>query len=153
MIDSRQVNQVTSEVWSTMLGGEPNIAEVESSSGFVSASVSISGAWNGTVLINCSSALASNVACTMFDLQPDELEDELIADAIGETANMIGGKLKGFLPSPTTLSMPTVIKHQRLEDIRYPNQSLGPVQNFEVDGEQLRVTVLRGEGEAVSAVA
>lgn len=153
MIDEQRIGEVTQEVWSTMLGGEPTPAEPAPVQGFVSASVSISGAWNGTVLINCSAELASNVACRMFDLQPEELEDELTADAIGEVANMIGGKLKGMLPTPSTLSMPTVIKHLSLEDIRYPNQTPGPMRSFVVDGQPLRVVVLRGDGQAVSAVA
>ncbi|MCA9630625.1 MAG: chemotaxis protein CheX [Myxococcales bacterium] len=153
MIDANQINEATGEVWSTMLGAEPSPANATETEGFVSASVSISGAWNGTVLINCAAELASQVACTMFELEQEDLDDELIADALGEVANMIGGKLKGMLPAPSTLSMPTVIRHQYLADIRYPNQTLGPVQNFEVGGHALRVAVLKGEGQAVSAVA
>ncbi len=153
MIDENQVRGATQEVWQTMLGAEPQPAEAVPAGGLVSASVSISGAWSGTILMNCSSTLASRVACTMFELAPGDLDDDLIADAIGEVVNMVGGKLKGLLPSPTTLSMPTVIRHLHVEDIRYPHQAAGPLQTFLVNGESLRVAVLVGEAQAVAAVA
>ncbi|MCA9640883.1 MAG: chemotaxis protein CheX [Polyangiaceae bacterium] len=153
MINEQQISDVTLEVWSTMLEGEPAPAELAPAESYVSASVSISGAWHGTVLINCSTDLASSVACSMFELEREDLDDELISDAIGELANMIGGALKCLIPGSCTLSMPTVIKHLRVDDIRYPNQTPGATRAFTVGGQALRVVVLRGEGQPVSAVA
>ena len=42
------------------------------------------------------------------DHAPAELEDEDIADAFGEIANVVGGNVKAALPGPSALSLPDV---------------------------------------------
>jgi chemotaxis protein CheX len=36
------------------------------------------------------------------------LDDEDVADAVGELANMIGGNIKGLMPGPSVLTLPVV---------------------------------------------
>ena len=42
------------------------------------------------------------------DHAPAELDDEDIADAFGEIANVVGGNVKAALPGPSALSLPDV---------------------------------------------
>jgi chemotaxis protein CheX len=75
----------------------------------VSASVQISGAWEGVVHLQCAATLAAQAAATMFGIGPAEVRADQIQDALGELANMVGGNIKALLPEPSRLSLPTVV--------------------------------------------
>jgi chemotaxis protein CheX len=70
------------------------------------ASVRISGAWQGVVVVDCPEELARRTAAAMWGGQPQDQTQ--IADAIGELANMIAGNVKVLLPGPSRLSLPAV---------------------------------------------
>ena len=72
-------------------------------------SVGITGAWRGTVVMQCSPALVRHVAGIMFGLAPDTTTLAHVQDAMGEITNMIGGNLKALLPEPCQLSFPQVL--------------------------------------------
>ena len=44
----------------------------------------------------------------MFDVEIEEVSPADVLDAVGELVNIVGGNLKGMLPSPTGLSLPSV---------------------------------------------
>ncbi len=102
--------------------------------------VSISGAWDGSVMIGCSQLLARRAAGVMFDLVPESATSSDVVDAIGELANVLGGNLKGLLPGPSVLSLPNV-STEPMPD------SAGPCEAcelwFQCDGEPLVVKVIR----------
>ena len=52
--------------------------------------------------------VARRAARAMFGCGDDEVGDAELADAFGELANQVGGSVKGLLPGPSTLSLPTV---------------------------------------------
>jgi hypothetical protein len=68
------------------------------------ASVQLSGAWRGSVTITCPPSLAAQIATTMLDTAQPSHED--LQDCLGELANILGGNLKPFFPSPSQLSLP-----------------------------------------------
>src|SRR4029450_7757910 len=70
----------------------------------LSASVQISGGWEGTVLVSCPEALAQRVAGVMFDTE--SASDDEIRDALGEVANMTAGNVKALVESYCRLSLP-----------------------------------------------
>lgn len=72
--------------------------------------VHLAGATLGVVFIQCSIAFARRVAATMFDLALENLSDADIRDAVGELTNVAAGNLKGALPEPYLLSLPTVVE-------------------------------------------
>jgi chemotaxis protein CheX len=74
----------------------------------VVGSVSISGSWQGTVLVGCSVRLARQATATMLALEEDVVTDEDVVDAVGELANMVGGNVKSMLAMDSRLSVPTV---------------------------------------------
>ncbi len=76
------------------------------------ASVIISGAWQGSVLLQMTPALAFDVACVMFDCERPCSTPEsrpsvaMINDCLKELANITAGNLKTALPEPCSLAIP-----------------------------------------------
>jgi chemotaxis protein CheX len=72
----------------------------------VSASVSVTGAWCGHVVIAFSPAASRNAASALLGIELDDVSPVDVTDAIGELANVIGGNVKSLLPEPCVLSLP-----------------------------------------------
>lgn len=72
------------------------------------SSVQITGDWEGAIVVACSKALGTHLATQMLGMEPDEIDDEMLRDVMGEIANMTGGSVKGVLPGLNTLTLPTV---------------------------------------------
>lgn len=70
--------------------------------------VTISGAWEGAVVVRCAKDLAFSVSESMFGMQRGEATDDDVRDAIGEITNMVGGNVKALLPEPSKLGLPMV---------------------------------------------
>jgi chemotaxis protein CheX len=88
----------------------------------VSGSVTISGEWNGAVQMELTDSSQRGTAAAMFMLDPDVLSEEEIVDAVGELVNMVGGGIKGMLPEPSRLSLPTVVQGHDLH-LSFPGMS------------------------------
>lgn len=101
--------ELTQDIWASLLADDHGIEHVPTGeTGDMTATVAIAGAWNGTAALHCSSRAGRHAASAMFDLADDELGDDEIRDAVGELINVMGGNIKGLLPGPTQLSLPTV---------------------------------------------
>ncbi len=72
----------------------------------VTSQIEISGDQQATLRIDCSMDLARQVAARLFDMPPQEVELDLILDAMGEMANIIGGQIKGRWSGAVKLSLP-----------------------------------------------
>jgi chemotaxis protein CheX len=70
--------------------------------------VSVSGAWEGSVFLQCPADHARIAAEAMFAAAPGSLSADEVGDALGELTNMVGGNLKSLLPAPSALSIPSV---------------------------------------------
>jgi chemotaxis protein CheX len=104
------VSEITRMVWAAIID-EPDALVERHGSGPVrdlTGMVQISGTWNGTVAIGFSRRAARQAAAAMFGLDGSELGDDEVADAVGELVNVVGGNLKGLLPPPASLSLPSV---------------------------------------------
>jgi chemotaxis protein CheX len=112
LVTGEQIAEITRDVWSSFLSLDLEIAPVDphaSLSGRTSTGcVHISGEWNGTVFVQCSSEHAAKAAEAMFMADPGTLGEDEISDALGELTNMVGGNIKSLLPEPCKLSIPTV---------------------------------------------
>ena len=103
----------TGEGW----GGRPARRSVATGSGLVSgsratssgASVSLTGAWHGHVVVTCSSEAARHAAAAFLAMETAEVGDEDITDVMGELANIVGGNVKSMLPPATGVSLPHVV--------------------------------------------
>jgi len=103
--------EVTGAIWESLFGIP--VEEVAPPAGptpadAVTASVSITGEWHGTLAMTFPAALGRRLASRMFRLPEDRLGDDLLGDAVGELANIAGGNVKGMLDGDTELSLPTV---------------------------------------------
>lgn len=106
-IERENIFDFAQAVWTTVLGAELH----EASSGIhqkhvLRGAVQITGAWEGSVTIECSESFAKWAAARMFEA--DEATMDEVHDALGELTNMVGGNLKALLPGPNRLSIPFV---------------------------------------------
>jgi chemotaxis protein CheX len=144
-ISQDQIVEITGTVWASFLGVTPRELEPSESSTAegghtATATVHISGSWNGSVILSCSTTLARRSAAAMFQIGADDLDDEEIADAFGELANMIGGNLKCLLPEPSMLSLPTV-SQGAAHVVTIPGARLLQHVELECDGDRLHIAV------------
>ena len=104
------VTEITGSVWRAFLPESDEIIPVAMvpSETSLTGTVSISGQWNGLVSLTFSSVAAARAAALMFDAEVEEISPADVHDAVGELVNIVGGNLKGMLPSPTGLSLPSV---------------------------------------------
>jgi hypothetical protein len=110
--------QIASSIWESMLG-LPVLLGSTAPAGSdgapagqdpITGYVQISGALEVGVLLECPRDLASRLTPILFDADAMTITRNDILDAVGELTNMISGSFKGLLPSPCTLSIPTVIE-------------------------------------------
>ena len=104
---------IVGDVWSSFIGAapEPFVPE-EGGVGrdSVSGTISITGAWQGHVVVNLTATAATAVAAAFLGMDdPAEVAEADVSDAIGELVNMVGGNVKSLAPSPSALSLPLVI--------------------------------------------
>jgi chemotaxis protein CheX len=99
--------------------------------------VHIDGAWNGAALVECELPLARRLTAALFAREPADLALDEVRDALGEITNMVGGNLKALLPSPSRLSLPTVVEGADYA-VTVPGTAPAAVASFRV-GEQIVV--------------
>jgi chemotaxis protein CheX len=144
-INREQIAETAQTVWSSFLGmtlrelgtSESSTADDRHSA---SATVHISGSWNGSVILSCSNMLARRTASAMFEIGEGDLDDGEVADASGELANIIGGNLKCLLPEPSQLSLPTV-SLGAAHVVTVPGSGLQEHVELDCDGERLHIAV------------
>jgi chemotaxis protein CheX len=104
---------ITEQVWASYLdpeGVSPLLPGPPAApSRDVSASVSLTGAWRGHIVVSCSSTASRNAAAALLGSDADDITADDIMDALGELANIIGGNVKSLLPDPSALSLPVVL--------------------------------------------
>jgi chemotaxis protein CheX len=104
---------IAEQVWSSYLDPEGTNPLLAMSTGTnpreVSASVSVTGAFWGHVVVRCSSNAGREAAAALLGIQTHDATNEGMTDAVGELANIIGGNVKCLLPEPCALSLPSVL--------------------------------------------
>lgn len=139
--ENQQLAQVTQDFFDSMLGfklsDETETAQSQDWFGDSSwgASIRISGEWSAEVNVLMTNKLAERIACEMFCMEPDVLQEEEVLDAVGEVVNIIGGNAKGVVNRESSLSLPCVGKFDEL-----PNKPDYCVL-FDCEGENLWVSV------------
>jgi len=138
------IQQVTPNIFSTILDldVQPNTGalELEAGAKYVTASVQISGSWNGIVTLSIPETLARKTAALMFEVAPDEATDEDIEDAMGELANMTGGSFKSLLEGTCELGLPVVTIGVDYS-VRFPGSIIDCETGFNCEGAPFKVTV------------
>jgi chemotaxis protein CheX len=107
--------------------------------------VHITGAWSGSVVVECPEQFGRIVAASMFCSEPDDVTDDELVDVIGELANMIGGNVKALLDGDSLLSLPTVVRGSDFRVI-VPGTHLARSLSFECEGHVFEFRVLAKDG-------
>jgi chemotaxis protein CheX len=105
-VDADGIADIAAQVWASMLERELVRALASGAERRAAAQVRIVGAFDGRVRLEMTSALARQLAAQLFGLPEEEVAGELVADAIGELANIIAGNVKALLPDPSRLGLP-----------------------------------------------
>jgi chemotaxis protein CheX len=120
-LDSDALYSITTDIWTAYLNlslAEP-LTRIDSAGPLtVMASISVTGAWDGHVVVSSSREAAVGVAAAMLCMEMDEVSDADILDAAGELVNVMGGNIKSLLPQPCHLSLPITSDSGR--HVRYP---------------------------------
>jgi chemotaxis protein CheX len=104
---------ITREVWTSFLDGDPAglVAGGDPPTGEqITGCVHLSGAYTGSIMLQCSPPAARDAAAALFSIAPSDVTQTEVVDAIGEIANMVGGNVKSMLPGPSLLSLPLVVQ-------------------------------------------
>lgn len=144
--------EIIETVWTTVLGlpttQRTDPLCVQSARG-LAVCVHIVGTWNGTVMYLPTEEFARRSAAIMLDVPIESVTTDDIHDAAAELCNIVAGSLKGVLPGPSSLSLPTVAEGANYEvRIRKARPLLRSA--FRCEGETLQVAVL--ESDCVPAV-
>lgn len=141
--------QIAGDVWNLVLeldiepSGDVVIPVVKA--GFVTGCVNISGAWEGTVVLDCTADMAKQAAAIMFEMELQEIEAEEIRDAVGELVNMLGGNIKSLLPEPCKLSLPVVVQGSEYST-NVPGSEVVGQATFLCQGQPLQAMLLQQNG-------
>jgi len=141
-LDAESLFGLVSESWIVYFGrpgGEPPTRIDDPGPLDVVASISLTGAWDGHVIISMTEAAAATIAAAMLDLEPAAVVEADINDAIGEWVNVVGGNAKRLLPKPCQLSLPMTSRSG--SRIRYPGTRPLCSLTLALHGEPVTVTV------------
>jgi chemotaxis protein CheX len=120
-LDSDALYGIAVEIWSAYLGLDLSspLTRVERTGRLdVVASISVTGAWDGHVVVSASEPAAVAIAAAMLALDLDDVTDADLLDAAGELVNVVGGNVKTLLPQPSLLSLP--LTSRAGQHVRYP---------------------------------
>ena len=124
LLDPATVQSIADEVWPSLVGdGEAFVpVPVPPPADVVSAWVDIIGPWTGSVVVTCAPATAEALTeSVLMTRPPTVVDDEDVADALGELANVLGGNIKSVLPGDSRLGLPQIgvaPPRGRLDDVR-----------------------------------
>ena len=124
LLDAATMQSIADEVWPSLVGdGEAFVpVPVPPPADVVSAWVDIIGPWTGSVVLTCAPATAAALTESVLMTRPPEVvDDEDVADALGELANVLGGNIKSVLPGDSRLGLPQIgsaPSRGRLDDVR-----------------------------------
>ncbi len=110
-ISELEIVDVANAVWQSMLGMETYALDPDTplaTGPYITATVLISGEFEGGVTLHLASSVGRSLAALMFGMELDEVSADETTDAVGELANMVGGNLKALVPQPAKLSLPSV---------------------------------------------
>ena len=143
LILESDIYQITESIWEVMLGmpvaRQDEASPVDAGDDSITGCIEITGAWEVTVLMECSTELARKATARMFDKAAHEVKTDEMRDAVGELTNMIGGGFKGLLPRTCFLSMPVLLDEN---DLTLPSQVVACEVTFVCEKQPLRVRLL-----------
>jgi len=131
-----EISQFVTDIWSTFLNMEvaptDKPFQAEGKDNTLAGCVQITGEWQGTITLYAPKGLGKKIAASMYALDESEVDTQQIQDVLGEITNMIAGNIKSLLPTPCSISLPSVavtdydLAHPGSEPITAVNFACGP---------------------------
>ena len=145
----RCIVKATADVFRTMMNlkisaGEPVVEKAKIRSAEVIGSIGVAGFLSGSISLFMPKSIAKKAVAAMLMMEPDELADGDLVDAIGELTNMVGGGIKTelFQKAPLfDISVPSVYVGEDLQR-RTVSQDLCFLVPFTVGEETFSVEFL-----------
>ena len=121
-IEKMLLSKSIENVFGTMMGievgyGKDDTGEDISKTEHYTATIGFAGGWNGFVSITCSKNAAQFITSLLLGIDSANVSCEDIRDAIGEVANMVGGRFKSLFSELNNsgkevfkMSIPSVIQ-------------------------------------------
>ncbi len=155
MITSEDILTITQNILGTMLEIEAYADDAIASSSAKDAftgCIQISGEWQGAVVIQSSEELAKKFASRLFEVNESEVTEDDLRDAFAEMTNMIGGNIKGQVPCPSFLSLPSVTTGN---DFAFHLAGANVIREVaaQCDGETLRILLCEEDPSQVRRVS
>lgn len=115
ILSEEELNEIVDVVCMTVLDlpVHPGGRVVLQSGQYLTASIGISGAWNGVVKVRVSLDLLTRAAADIFNIPVDEVESRDRVDTITELTNMLGGTVKCMLPESCDLALPQIVPPEK----------------------------------------
>lgn len=113
-IASPFVDAVT-ELMTSMVGVDCQISRevsLDNYESFVSGVITLSGNASGQVAVVFSQLASTGMVAQMLSLAPEEVDEEILRDGVGEIANIVAGNAKSKLAElgfDLKLSLPTIV--------------------------------------------
>lgn len=111
LIDEATVESIAQDAWIALVGEEEVLVPLPGGpvTDPVSSWVDVVGPWTGSVVLTTGRRTAEELTRALLaEHSPEVIEDEDVADAFGEIANVVGGNVKAALPGSSALSLPDV---------------------------------------------
>lgn len=145
----RCITKATGEVFKTMMGlrvsaGAVTVEKAQMRKAEVIGSIGVAGFLTGSISLFLPRALADKAVASLLMMEPSELSDEDVVDAIGELTNMVGGSIKTelFQKAPLfDISIPSVYVGDDLQR-RTVSDDLCFHAPFTIDGHAFSVEFL-----------
>jgi CheY-specific phosphatase CheX len=142
---NEEITEIVTDIWTAMLGfpiqsrSEPAGPGNEATT--ISARVTITGEWDGWVVVNCPETLSREVATAMLQDGDDDLTLGTVFDAVGEVANMTAGNVKNLIQGLCRLTPPQVTDET---DLSVPDADSAKVfeASFDCGAEAFTVSIL-----------
>jgi CheY-specific phosphatase CheX len=151
----QEITTLSESIWLSVLGLSlnPSGSDADTLPGgpTLDGIVTISGDWQGAVILQVPQRLAQRVAAIMFQLGDGLPTLEDMQDALGEITNMTGGNLKALMPGSCYLSLPAVVNGNDYR-IRIPTAHVLSRVLFECDGQPAVVSLVAAGGAAPPAI-
>ena len=111
LIDEPTIESIAQDAWTALVGEEEFLLPVPSvlPDTVVSSWVDIVAPWTGSIVLTTGRDTAEELCRSLLGPAcPPVVDEEDVADAFGEIANVVGGNVKAALPGPCGLSLPQV---------------------------------------------
>lgn len=143
-----EISQFVTDIWSTFLNMQVATTDQPfkpiGKDNTLAGCVQITGEWQGTVTLYAPKQLGKKVAGSMYAMDESEMDDQQVQDVMGEITNMIAGNIKSLLPTPCSISLPSVAVTDY--DLHHPGSEPLTAVNF-ISGELPFMVVMLQENQ------